>query len=106
MVLTQQAEEIDLDMSDMFPYHYGSHATRIAVLFVRLCNRVSIPLWFLRNRRWYMRKVLENGFPYHYGSYATRLVRTNEQVSSVVSIPLWFLRNRFHYKIIIYDYGN
>jgi len=77
---------------------------------------VSIPLWFLRNRRYwnsynngdpmfpyhygsYATEVDKNGgfgvlvFPYHYGSYATNLPEEMVPYVYRVSIPLWFLRN-------------
>ena len=75
MVLTQPGCRVDTVLGKvMFPYHYGSHATRQGEL--RCCG-----IWF----------------PYHYGSHATRKAnpcRTPEDVS----IPLWFSRNSFYYK--------
>ena len=58
----------------MFPYHYGSYATRNAFHNEYISSTVSIPLWFLRN----------------YTKHICGLHRL-----TVVSIPLWFLRNRF-----------
>ena len=91
----------------MFPYHYGSHATWIWPGTMFIIKDVSIPLWFSRNLsdgNWQLKMVKK--FPYHYGSHATSK-KVSRIISALrVSIPLWFSRNRFHYKIIIYDYGN
>ena len=76
-----------------FPYHYGSYATIDDFRQVSLRLRVSIPLWFLRNRKKMIVSILllsfhttmvltqlylgcpgrtlYQQFPYHYGSYAT-----------------------------------
>jgi len=84
MVLTQRVHFAEKnEQGVMFPYHYGSHATSfIKVILSRF--KVSIPLWFSRNKISIKEKAVKIG----------------------VSIPLWFSLNRFHYKIIIYDYGN
>jgi len=121
-----------------FPYHYGSYATRqthrvnhliysfhtTMVLTQRpnrqtrsIChNRVSIPLWFLRNNNiTTVEFELHREFPYHYGSYATMPCQGDQldrrqgfhttmvltqpiddlfgKIYWLVSIPLWFLRN-------------
>jgi len=56
----------------LFPYHYGSYATRHFLKWVTPYRRVSIPLWFLRNRlHIYVPGKYQLLFPYHYGSYAT-----------------------------------
>jgi len=55
-----------------FPYHYGSYATEKQMLDLFDGTVVSIPLWFLRNKKLATRfKLYYYKFPYHYGSYAT-----------------------------------
>ena len=58
-------------MVHMFPYHYGSHATREPEPLRTHTERVSIPLWFSRN--FLAIDILNRDiqFPYHYGSHAT-----------------------------------
>jgi len=72
MVLTQLVYDTFYLSVYLFPYHYGSYATRRAANNSRSFLLVSIPLWFLRNKNGkikYMR--FSERFPYHYGSYAT-----------------------------------
>ena len=73
MVLTQLLPPpIDLFLFHVFPYHYGSHATRVYLSLESQKYLVSIPLWFSRNftvgRSRHLKSIL---FPYHYGSHAT-----------------------------------
>jgi len=51
MVLTQPDLEMKKEQlqSQVFPYHYGSHATVSYSMLVAYCSDVSIPLWFSRN---------------------------------------------------------
>ena len=71
MVLTQPEAIITTKLRrEMFPYHYGSHATHFPNL-----RRLSLM-----------------SFPYHYGSHATNHVQETQRYK-VVSIPLWFSRN-------------
>ena len=113
-----------------FPYHYGSHATDYHVEIL-LKNRSSFHTTMVLTQQtkqqydasehnicFHTTMVLtqraigkhvlvgKNSFPYHYGSHATAFWYQIRNGPSHVSIPLWFSRNRFHYKIIIYDYGN
>jgi len=99
-----------------FPYHYGSYATKRHGYIIRTkkprfhttmvltqliylirslrCNLcVSIPLWFLRNRKKQPIQTIREAFPYHYGSYATGARPQAPPAADHVSIPLWFLRN-------------
>jgi len=56
----------------VFPYHYGSYATKGEFKEKVEARIVSIPLWFLRNGRDMTRTKFDyHVFPYHYGSYAT-----------------------------------
>ena len=54
----------------MFPYHYGSHATKKIRTFGE-GRDVSIPLWFSRNFVHLIQLFCYSPFPYHYGSHAT-----------------------------------
>jgi len=53
MVLTQpkMLGIADSKVLSSFPYHYGSYATLMAMVYFLELYSVSIPLWFLRNRR-------------------------------------------------------
>jgi len=93
-------KESETRLRNKFPYHYGSHATRLQRDQATITFFVSIPLWFSRNDRkrcipiqgklvsiplWFSRnsekryKRLSNKppFPYHYGSHATPIGRAN-----------------------------
>jgi len=73
MVLTQLSQKIfQAKIFFVFPYHYGSHATREGRWHRKDIPYVSIPLWFSRNAsHGEYDDLLENMFPYHYGSHAT-----------------------------------
>ncbi len=92
MVLTQLDIVKVQDVDNVFPYHYGSHATNKisacgmqakgfpyhygshATIVPPICERLSY--WF----------------PYHYGSHATKEPGCYT-ITKIVSIPLWFSRN-------------
>jgi len=80
-----------------FPYHYGSYATRYNH-YVRLGKhqRVSIPLWFLRNILLRARS-LAPGLSFHTTMDLTQHSHCKRscQTAFGVSIPLWFLRNQW-----------
>jgi len=77
----------------MFPYHYGSYATKCNV------GKCFAWTWFpyhygsyatvLSDVKW----IRISTFPYHYGSYATEEEIAEAEEKILVSIPLWFLRN-------------
>jgi len=102
---------------DLFPYHYGSHATRSAknkALFLCISfhttmvltqrtdvssesrdSRVSIPLWFSRNfrrRLWLRYVVLQVSIPLWF-SRNEGFSKDGVFMFATVSIPLWFSRN-------------
>jgi len=117
MVLTQQFHLLESQFCSLvFPYHYGSHATRRSQLYLKH-TKVSIPLWFSRNSGFtkhdrYNRPCFHttmvltqptwkssttsniSTFPYHYGSHATRKPMLIPYCLMNVSIPLWFSRNQ------------
>jgi len=52
MVLTQPTYGTETETTGyMFPYHYGSHATKAMPIDNFIPEIVSIPLWFSRNER-------------------------------------------------------
>jgi len=61
------------ELYSKFPYHYGSHATTMEERLPLSFRKVSIPLWFSRNmvraQGW---RPFHCPFPYHYGSYKSR----------------------------------
>ena len=71
MVLTQHWMDHRSQGSHVFPYHYGSHATKFFCR-VYLSMVVSIPLWFSRN----INIRNNNGFTYE--SFHTTMVLTQQ----------------------------
>ena len=75
----------------LFPYHYGSHAT-LSKWRPSAVKKVSIPLWFSRNKNKPDFISLEE-------SFHTTMVLTQRDFGHfrlqlrTVSIPLWFSRN-------------
>jgi len=87
----------EIEDTSTFPYHYGSHATRILEA-VSLTDAFMFPYHYGSHatsnpRPYFIRRYKQ--FPYHYGSHATncRLKSLRNGTAKKVSIPLWFSRN-------------
>ena len=92
MVLTQLKFRESYYGGRTFPYHYGSHATYYISRFLYYL-RVSIPLWFSRNR------VGHRAGPEPASFHTTMVLtqpdaRASRALRVFVSIPLWFSRNK------------
>jgi len=120
MVLTQPVTlcTLPLVLVDMFPYHYGSHATPVSLKPSAFdtkrfhttmvltqhsewesegnrCRSVSIPLWFSRNSaktQYSTFSKLTVSIPLWF-SRNSAMIRRYKNYEQIVSIPLWFSRN-------------
>jgi len=95
MVLTQPSNEYDYkDFASLFPYHYGSYATKHDDDCANLVSASFHTTMVLTQPEREIRvEDVDNQFPYHYGSYATQALKLMGYIVKAVSIPLWFLRN-------------
>ena len=76
-----------------FPYHYGSHATRLVVRPPGRSRMFPYHYGSHATTKLVLRGAFINLFPYHYGSHATRDSLMLARMLLFVSIPLWFSRN-------------
>jgi len=79
--------------TEVFPYHYGSHATLRTTS--RGCGSHTFPYHYGSHATDEIDEKYRKryAFPYHYGSHATELGFVSTGHLLPVSIPLWFSRN-------------
>jgi len=100
----------------LFPYHYGSHSTRIQKIIVNFsncfhttmvltqqvrscsgrieeCSRFHTTMVLTQHEKTLRQSKLQERFPYHYGSHSTAAWEERRSCARYVSIPLWFSLN-------------